>query len=101
MLKPRHWSRAGIFSLSAAKEERSKLLHSASLHYAIFSNHYRRLFLCRHNPYSKTYWKKRDKKAWIRHFATKDANEKHGIILKSIYRNHAQRPVGHGQGMDG
>jgi hypothetical protein len=44
MLKPRHWSRAGIYSHTTEKEERSKLLHSASLHYAIFPNHIRRPF---------------------------------------------------------
>jgi hypothetical protein len=44
MIKPRHWSRAGIYSLFATKENRSKLLHFATLHYAIFSNHYHRPF---------------------------------------------------------
>jgi hypothetical protein len=42
MIKPRRWSKAGIYSLSAKKENRSKLLR---LRCAIFSNHYRRPFV--------------------------------------------------------
>jgi hypothetical protein len=73
MIKPRHWSRAGIYSLSAAKEKRSKLLR---LRYAIFSNHYRRPFCAAANRSMK------NKPAKLGQKSTATQKVKHDIYRK-------------------
>jgi hypothetical protein len=95
MIKPRHWSRAGIYSLSAVKEKRSKLLHSASLHCAIFSNHYRRPFCTAAN---RSILNKPAKAGTKKHGYAKGKTRHLSAKAKT---NLARRPSRQGQGRQG